>query len=73
MIPGKELAAGVNYFSTVMTIQVTEPVDGSTLTNTSADFKYSYGGKTWFFSSEENYDRFRQTPEQFVPAELREE
>ncbi|HFK4762091.1 TPA: Fe-S-containing protein [Citrobacter farmeri] len=73
VIPGKELAAGVNYFSTVMTIQVTDPVDGSTLTNTSADFKYSYGGKTWFFSSEANYDRFRKTPESFVPAELREE
>ena len=73
VIPGKELAAGVNYFSTVMTIKVTDPVDGSTLTNTSADYKYSYGGKTWFFSSEANYDRFRKTPEQFVPAELREE
>ena len=73
VIPGKELAAGVNYFSTVMTIKVTDPVDGSTLTNTSADYKYSYGGKTWFFSSEDNYDRFRKTPEQFVPAELREE
>ncbi|MBK6260193.1 Fe-S-containing protein [Citrobacter youngae] len=73
VIPGKELAAGVNYFSTVMAIKVTDPVDGSTLTNTSADYKYSYGGKTWFFSSEANYDRFRKTPEQFVPAELREE
>lgn len=48
MIPGKELATGVNYFSTVMTIKVTDPVDGSTLTNTSADYKYSYGGKTLF-------------------------
>ncbi|MEG2041569.1 MAG: Fe-S-containing protein, partial [Hafnia sp.] len=26
VIPGKELAAGVNYFSTVMTIKVTDPV-----------------------------------------------
>ncbi|POT57801.1 DUF2318 domain-containing protein [Citrobacter amalonaticus] len=73
VIPGKELVAGVNYFSTVMTIKVTDPVDGSSLTNTSADYKYSYGGKTWFFSSEANYDRFRKTPEQFVPAKLREE
>ena len=73
VIPGKELATGVNYFSTVMTIKVTDPVDGSTLTNTSADYKYSYGGKTWFFSSEANYERFRETPEQFVPADMREE
>ena len=37
VIPGKELATGVNYFSTVMTIKVTDPVDGSTpqpITNT---------------------------------------
>ncbi|MTH47319.1 Fe-S-containing protein [Intestinirhabdus alba] len=73
VIPGKALAAGTFYFSTVMTINVTDPVDGSTLTNTSAEYKYSYGGRTWFFSSEANYDRFRKTPEQFVPAELREE
>ena len=34
-IPGAALASGGNYFSTVLTINVTDPVDGSTLTNTS--------------------------------------
>lgn len=72
-IPGAALASGGNYFSTVLTINVTDPVDGSTLTNTRADYKYSYGGKTWFFSSEANYDRFRNAPEQFVPDAVKEE
>ncbi len=45
-IPRDALAAGVNYFSTVMTISVTDPVDKTTLTNTSAEYKYSWGGKT---------------------------
>lgn len=72
-IPGAALAGGGNYFSTVLTINVTDPVDGSTLTNTRADYKYSYGGKTWFFSSEANYDRFLNAPEQFVPDAVKEE
>jgi uncharacterized membrane protein/YHS domain-containing protein len=72
-IPGASLAAGVNYFSTVLTIKVTDPVDGSSLTNTAAEFKYSYGGKTWFFASEANYNRFRDAPGQFVPAGMKEE
>ncbi|WP_058910069.1 Fe-S-containing protein [Entomohabitans teleogrylli] len=67
------LEAGVNYFSTVVTLKVTDPVDGSTLTNTAAEYKYSYGGKTWFFASEANYHRFRDAPQQFVPAEKEEE
>ncbi|RLM13213.1 Fe-S-containing protein [Gibbsiella quercinecans] len=69
-IPRAALEAGVNYFSTVVTLQVTDPVDGSRLTNVQAEYKYQYGGKTWFFASEANYNRFRNAPEQFVaPAE----
>ncbi len=73
IIPGDALAAGVNYFSTVMTIKVTDPVDKTTLTNTSAEYKYSWGGKTWFFASEANYNRFRNAPEQFAPGVVKEE
>ncbi|UXY12223.1 Fe-S-containing protein [Kosakonia sp. ML.JS2a] len=72
-IPRDALAAGVNYFSTVMTISVTDPVDKTTLTNTSAEYKYSWGGKTWFFASEANYNRFRSAPEQFAPGLAKEE
>lgn len=72
-IPGDALAAGVSYFSTVMTIKVTDPVDKTQLTNTAAEYKYSWGGKTWFFASEANYNRFRATPEQFAPGLAKEE
>lgn len=62
------LVAGVNYFTTVITLSVTDPVDGSKLTNAKAEYKYSYGGKMYFFASEANYNRFRARPTQFVPA-----
>ncbi|WP_413737827.1 Fe-S-containing protein [Sodalis sp. RH21] len=62
------LVAGVNYFSTVITLQVTDPVDGSKLTNVKAEHKYSYGGKMYFFANEANYNRFRAQPTRFVPA-----
>ncbi|MQB56125.1 Fe-S-containing protein [Rahnella sp. RcJ3] len=60
------LITGVNYFTTVVTLHVKDPVDGSHLTNISAQYKFRYGGKTWFFSSEDNYNRFRAQPRQFV-------
>ncbi|MGS3450581.1 Fe-S-containing protein [Klebsiella electrica] len=72
-IPAAALAAGANYFSTVLTINVTDPVDGTVLTNTTAEYKYSYAGRTWFFASEANYNRFRNAPEAFVPGTAREE
>lgn len=46
-IPRDALAAGANYFSTVLTINVVDPVDGTPLTNTAAEFKYVWAGKTW--------------------------
>jgi YHS domain-containing protein len=72
-IPGTALAVGGNYFSTVLTINVTDPVDGTVLTNTTAEYKYSYAGRTWFFASEANYNRFRNAPEAFVPGTVQEE
>ncbi len=72
-IPGAALAVGGNYFSTVLTIKVTDPVDGTALTNTAAEYKYSYAGRTRFFASEANYNRFRNAPETFVPGTAQEE
>ncbi|WP_145572998.1 Fe-S-containing protein [Yersinia mollaretii] len=66
VIPKASLEAGVNYFTTVVTLDVIDPVDKTHLTNQKAEFKYSYGDKTYFFSSEANYNRFRDHPEQFV-------
>ncbi|CNI26924.1 YHS domain-containing protein [Yersinia frederiksenii] len=66
VIPKSSLEAGVNYFTTVVTLDVVDPVDNTHLTNQKAEYKYSYGDKTYFFSSEANYDRFREHPEHFV-------
>lgn len=66
VIPKASLEAGVNYFTTVVTLDVIDPVDKTHLTNQKAEYKYSYGEKTYFFSSEANYNRFREHPEQFV-------
>lgn len=62
------LEAGVNYFSTVISMNVIDPVNGASLTNDKAEYKFSYAGKTWFFASEANYNRFREVPDQFVPG-----
>lgn len=60
------LAVGVNYFTTVVSMDVVDPVDGSRLTNLKAEHKYRYGGKTYFFASEANYNRFRDNPGKFI-------
>lgn len=66
VISKKSLESGLNYFSTIITLEVTDPVDGSKLTNTKAEHRYNYAGKTYFFSSAANYEAFRDTPEKFI-------
>ncbi|AJJ28106.1 membrane protein [Yersinia enterocolitica] len=73
VIPKVSLEAGVNYFTTVVTLDIIAPVDKTHLTNQKAEYKYSYGDKTYFFSSEANYNRFREHPEQFVTPVLSDE
>ncbi|MFC3396113.1 Fe-S-containing protein [Brenneria rubrifaciens] len=68
MIGQASLAAGTQYFSTVVSMEVVDPVDGSKLTNVKAEHKYRYAGKTYFFSTEANYNRFRESPGKFVAA-----
>lgn len=62
------LAVGANYFTTVVSMDVVDPVDGSKLTNLKAEHKYRYAGKTYFFASEANYNTFRNNPSNFVAA-----
>ncbi|MEE3649841.1 MULTISPECIES: Fe-S-containing protein [unclassified Brenneria] len=66
VISQASLAAGVNYFTTVISLEVVDPVDGSRLTNVKAEHKYRYGGKTYFFSTEANYNHFRANPAKYV-------
>lgn len=65
-ISKKSLESGLNYFSTIVTLEVTDPVDGSKLTNTKAEHRYTFAGKTYFFSTAANYEAFRDNPEKFV-------
>ncbi|GKX49994.1 Fe-S-containing protein [Budvicia aquatica] len=69
VIGKKSLESGLNYFSTIITLEVTDPVDGSKLTNTKAEHRYNFAGKTYFFSNAANYEAFRDTPEKFVKEE----
>lgn len=62
------LAVRANYFTTVVSMYVVDPVDGSKLTNLKAEYKYRYAGKTYFFESEANYNKFRDNPRSFVTA-----
>lgn len=67
IIDRTSLEAGLNLFSTVIEIQVTDPVNGKKLTNTKAEFKYNLDNKTYFFTSEKNLNLFRDNPENYLP------
>ena len=66
VVPRKSLEAGLNFFKAVVELEVIDPVDGSRVKNTTAPHRYSYGTKTYFFRTEENYQRFVDKPEDFV-------
>lgn len=68
IISRKSLEDGLNYFSTIVELEVVDPVDGSKLKNTTTEYKYTHQGKTYFFASEQNLNRFRDAPEQYLPA-----
>ncbi|KAF7600030.1 MAG: hypothetical protein CGU28_04475 [Candidatus Dactylopiibacterium carminicum] len=69
VIPKASLEAGLPLFSTVLTIEVTDPVSGRKLTNTSAAFHYVYAGKTYFFADEAALEAFRDDPEKYLPED----
>ncbi|WP_233558413.1 Fe-S-containing protein, partial [Tessaracoccus sp. OH4464_COT-324] len=52
VINRKSLEEGLNYFSTIVELEVTDPVDQTKLKNTSAEYKYSHERMTYFFSNE---------------------
>ena len=66
VVPRKGLEAGLTLFKAVVELEVIDPVDGSKVKNTTAPHRYSYGTKTYFFRTEENYQRFVDKPEDFV-------
>ena len=66
VINKKNLEEGLNYFSTIIEIEVIDPVNGKKLTNTKTEHKYSHEGKTYFFTDEKNLELFRDNPEAYL-------
>lgn len=66
IIPRKSLEDGVNYFSTIVELDVIDPVDHSQLKNTTTEYKYRHEGQTYFFKNEQNLNLFRDHPEHYL-------
>ncbi len=62
-----DLDDGAEYFSEVVEIEVEDPVSKGKLINLKAPFRYDYKGRTFFFESQENYDKFVDDPEKYAP------
>ena len=60
------LEEGLNLFSTIVEIDVKDPISGIQMKNTKTEHKYNYEGKTYFFESEKNLDLFRDNPEKYL-------
>lgn len=65
----QNVLGGANYFSKIVSKEVTDPVSGAKLLNTDALFRYEFNGRTYFFQSQENYDAFVKEPEIYAPNE----
>ncbi|WP_143531250.1 YHS domain-containing protein, partial [Rodentibacter rarus] len=55
-----------NLFSTIVEIEVQDPISGKTLKNTQTEYKYSVENRTYFFENEENLEQFRNQPEKYL-------
>jgi len=69
LISKKILETGLPYFSTIEELLVIDPITGKKIKNTTAKHKYVFAGKTYFFSSNESYEKFRNTPEKYIGGE----
>ena len=66
LINRTSLEEGLNLFSTIVEIDVKDPISGAQMKNTKTGHKYNYEGKTYFFESEKNLDLFRDNPEKYL-------
>ncbi|OOF50979.1 hypothetical protein BKK54_04600 [Rodentibacter genomosp. 1] len=67
------LEDGLNLFSTIVEIEVQDPISGKKLKNTQTEHKYSFENRTYFFENEENLELFRNNPEKYLSNENGEE
>ncbi|OOF68237.1 Fe-S-containing protein [Rodentibacter caecimuris] len=63
------LEEGLNLFSTIVEIDVQDPISGKKLKNTQTEHKYSYANRTYFFENEKNLEQFRNSPEKYLGNE----
>lgn len=66
----ENVLGGANYFSKIVSKEVIDPVNGAKLLNTEALFRYEFNGRTYFFSSQENYDAFVKEPQKYVNGDV---
>lgn len=66
VIPKASLEAGVNYFTTVVSRQVVDPVNGEMMISAKALRSYQFGGKTYYFTTEKSYETFISEPLKFI-------
>ncbi|MFT4079292.1 Fe-S-containing protein [Rhodomicrobium sp.] len=66
LIADRDLEKGVRNFKTIVDMEVIDPVSGAKLINTKAARQYEYGGKTYFFESQQNYETFRANPDAYA-------
>lgn len=71
VIKAKELDRGANYFHEKVSIEVQDPVTGATLINLKAPYRYDFGGRTYFFESEQSLRKFQDNPEDYVKEKAR--
>lgn len=71
VIKAAELDKGANYFHERVEIEVQDPVTGAKLINLKAPYRYDYGGRTYFFESEQSLNTFRENPENYVKQKAR--
>ncbi|MCQ9120651.1 hypothetical protein BKG95_00805 [Rodentibacter pneumotropicus] len=62
------LEDGLNLFSTIVEIDVQDPISGKKLKNTQTEHKYSYKNRTFFFENEGNLEQFRNNPEKYLSS-----
>ncbi|OOF87778.1 Fe-S-containing protein [Rodentibacter ratti] len=66
IIPRTSLEDGLNLFSTIVEIEVQDPINGKKLKNTQTEHKYSFENRTYFFENEANLEQFRNDPEKYL-------
>ncbi|WP_225623990.1 Fe-S-containing protein [Vibrio panuliri] len=69
LITKATLESGLKYFSDVVEVMATDPVNGKQISNMDAEHSYLFSGKTYFFTSEQSYDAFRDDPWKYADVE----